>query len=247
MIPGIVLAVAQLKARYDRDRLMSGSGFFYKSRGRLCYITNRHLVVKESVNYYPDEITLSVRTSAHPGLPEDVPISLYSGGRPVWMEHPRYGSDVDVVSVPIRGGTGRYAIRPFTREDLVPNSMDLDLGQDLMVLGFPQGLGAGAHGLPLARSASLASPHRMDFDGKPYVLIDARLHPGTSGSPVLTKSMRLARLPDGSYALSPGGEKYLVGIHSAAVSWPPAGGGKLQGDPLGLHCCWSAELLDDMT
>lgn len=226
---------------------MSGSGFFYKSRGRLYYITNRHLVVKESENYYPDEITLSVRTGGRPGLAEDVPIGLYRGGRAAWMEHPGYGSDVDVVSVPIKDDMSRYAIRPFTREDLVPNSMHLDLGQDLMVLGFPQGLGAGAHGLPLARNASLASPHRMDLEGKPYVLIDARLHPGTSGSPVLTKSMMLARLPDGSYVLSPGGKKYLVGIHSAAVSWPPAGGGKIQGDPLGLHCCWFAELLDDMT
>lgn len=247
VIPGIVLSVAQLKARYGRDGIMTGSGFFYESRGRLYYITNRHLVVKEGANYYPEEITLSLRPGGRPGTCEDVPVCLYRGGRPAWTEHPRHGSGVDVVSIPIGRGMGRYAIRPLTREDLVPGEVDLDLGQDLMVLGFPQGLGAGASGLPLARSASLASPHRMGLDGRPYVLIDSRLHPGTSGSPVLTRSTRLARLPDGSYVLSPGGKKYLVGIHSAGVSWAAAGGEEPQGDSLGLHVCWSADLLDGMT
>lgn len=246
MIPDIVLSVARLRASDGRGGVMVGSGFFYKRRGRLYYITNRHLVVKEGTNYHPDEIVLSLLPGGRPGTCEDVTIGLYDGRRPAWTEHPKYKNGVDVVSIPIERRMGRYAIRPLTRDDLVPDGVNLDLGQDLLVLGFPQGLGAGASGLPLARSASLASPHRMGLDGSPYMLIDARLHPGTSGSPVLTRSTRLARLPDGSYVLSPGGKKYLVGIHSAGVSWEPAGE-EQRGDPLGLHVCWSAELLDAMT
>ena len=228
---------------------MLGSGFFYSNRGITYYITNRHMVAPDDADH-PDCISLALHTDANNlRLNKDVFVDLYdASGCPVWKVHPSLTNTVDVVAIPLTPDHLQGSvIIPMSQKDCVPDDIVLNLGQELMVIGFPKGIGDHLNNLPIARNASLASAYPVPFRGRPFVLVDARLHEGTSGSPVLTKPMNLARRTDGSTILSAGGTVYLVGIHSASLVVEVAGDEKQYDDPLGLNCCWLASLLDDMT
>ena len=244
-----VLTVAQVKTYVGPDAAMLGSGFFYHSRDITYYITNRHLVIQDNVDYRPDRVSLAVHIDANNlRRNRQVFVDLYdAGGRPVWKEHPALTNKVDVVAIPLtQDHLHGCLIAPLSREDHVPDDVVINLGQDLTVIGFPKGLGDQLYNLPIARNASLASAYPVPFNGRPLVLVDARLHEGTSGSPVLTKPMNMARRTNGRMRLSAENAVYLVGIHSASLD-VEAAGEKRHDDPLGLNCCWLASLLDDMT
>lgn len=246
----IVLAVAQIKAYVGADVAMMGSGFFYTSRGNTYYITNRHLVIKEDDRYFSDRMSITVHSDPNDlRRRREVLVYLYDGdGNPVWREHSKLAASVDVVAVPLTPDQLRgCVIRPLSHKNRVPDDVPLDLGQDLVVIGFPKGLSDQVYNLPVARNASLASAYPVPFNDMPCVLVDARLHRGTSGSPVLTKPMNMARRTDGFMTLTGGNATYLVGIHSASLDVGIDGHERRHEDPLGLNCCWLAELLDDMT
>jgi hypothetical protein len=69
----------------------------------------------------------------------------------------------------------------------------LDALEEVVFVGYPNGLFDQANYLPIARRGMTASPPNMDFNGQPVFLIDASVFPGSSGSPVLI-------LQTGSYA-----------------------------------------------
>ena len=247
-IPYLALSVARLEAYRGRRQVALGSGFFYKKEDRISYMTNRHMVVGEHKAQRPDSIRLNLHTDpSHIASSKTVSIDLYDAdGRPAWMEHPSRGKAVDVVAIPVsRGQLGGCEVVPLSKGRQVPDEIVLDLGQDLMVVGFPDGLSDSVHNLPIARNASLASCYMVPFNAEPYMLVDSNLHPGTSGSPIFTKPVFSARRPDGSFKNSDRGATYLVGMHSAGIV-QRARGGTGNGGLLGLNTCWFASLFDDI-
>src|ERR1019366_8549499 len=56
-------------------------------------------------------------------------------------------------------------------------------GDEMMVLGYPQGLSANTAGFPILRSGRVASPVETG-DVSPTFLLDFRVFPGNSGGPV---------------------------------------------------------------
>lgn len=248
-IPNLALSVSRVETYLDSHLLGLGSGFFYKTENKTYYITNRHMIIHEPTHYKPDTIKLYLHTDpANISYCKTVYMDLYDAdGRPAWREHPKRRKAVDVVAIPAsRDCLDGCAIFPLSKDRQVPDEMVLDMGQDLMVVGFPKGLSDGVHNLPIARNASLASSYKVPFNEKPYMLIDSRLHPGTSGSPVFTKPIFTARRPDGTFTTSPGGRTYLVGIHSAELHLQLRNE-TAENAPMGLNFCWFASLLDDMT
>lgn len=246
-IPCLALSVAQVETYRGSRPIELGSGFFYARKDKT-YITNRHLLIGECRSQRPDAIKLDLHVD--PGnisSRKTVSIDLYDpNGRPVWREHPHW-KDVDLVAIPAgRGRLDGCEVVPLSKNRQVPDEIVLDLGQDLVVVGFPEGLRDSVHNLPIALNASLASSHMVPFNGCPLMLVDAKLHPGTSGSPVLTKPVFTARRPDGTFTTSPGGAMYLVDIHSAGARRGTHGEAG-EGEPLDLNLCWFASLLDDMT
>lgn len=207
------------------------------------------MIIDENDGHYPDSIRLKLHTDPNNiASSRVVSLNLYDAARrPVWREHPDYKNAVDVVAIPASNDSlNGCAIFPLSKERRVPNDVVLDFGQDLMAVGFPEGLSDKVHNLPIARNASLASSYMVPYNGELCMLVDSRLHQGTSGSPILTKPIFSARCPDGSFTTSPGGKIYLVGIHSAGLHLRPRVG-MSEGAPLDLNFCWFASLLDDMT
>jgi hypothetical protein len=65
----------------------------------------------------------------------------------------------------------------FARYDIGP-------GDEMMVLGYPQGLSADAAGFPILRSGRVASMVAPPSAAAPAFLLDFRVFPGNSGGPV---------------------------------------------------------------
>lgn len=101
---------------------------------------------------------------------------------PLWRRHPT--RDVAAIVVKAPDAFAKAAIplawlagdETFTRYGVGP-------GDEMMVLGYPQGLSANAAGFPILRSGRVASP--IDASTvSPTFLLDFRVFPGNSGGPV---------------------------------------------------------------
>ncbi len=218
----------------------SATGFFYEEQGRTYLVTNRHVVIKEDTNFYPDTILLTVHTSsADIYACRDVPIPLYdSKTKPVWLEHPKSGDKVDVVALDFtKHRLPSDVIVPWKSDRLLRSDMVLKAGQELSVIGYPLGFYDSVFNLPIVRDGALASAYPVPFRGQPFFLIDANLHPGTSGGPVVTKSSGIRHTKSGGMMLGPD-QVSLLGVN--------AGEYNQDGISLGLHQVWYANIIEDI-
>ncbi|MDA2924303.1 serine protease [Acidobacteria bacterium AH-259-L09] len=247
-ITDLVALVAPVSIRRRGKQIASASGFFYSRAEDLFFVTNRHVVIKEGKNFYPDELSLRLHTDPNNIRKNDnLTVPLYKNRKPLWLEHPKHGPKVDVVAIPIpRERTQkRFFIRAFSAQNHIPNDVVVSIGEDVLVLGFPLGFHDLVHNLPIVRNATLASVYPVPFQGQPFVLIDSRLHSGTSGSPVITKETAILRKTDGSTALlSGGGATFFLGVHSASID--VINRDPTQDEPLGLNVVWFASLVEEI-
>lgn len=63
-------------------------------------------------------------------------------------------------------------------------SNDFMLAQDIVMIGYPEGIYDDVNNKPVLRKGITSSPVKLDFKGKPHFLIDISCHHGSSGSPV---------------------------------------------------------------
>jgi hypothetical protein len=56
--------------------------------------------------------------------------------------------------------------------------------EDVIMLGYPNGIWDAKHNLPIIRRGVTATHAKLPLNGKPEFLIDAACFPGSSGSPV---------------------------------------------------------------
>ena len=217
--------------------------FFYDLGGHHFFITNRHVVVQEDKNYFPDEIRLKLHTNPNDIREnQDYSIPLYENNVQRWLEHPQGGREIDVVALPLDDDlTPRFFIRAFSETSHIPEDVDIAIGEDVLVVGYPLGFYDILHNLPIIRNAVIASVYPVPFNGNPITLIDARLHSGTSGSPVITKPTNIIRHTNGSTSMSNLVQSFLVGVHSASLDI--RGRNPSRDEPLGLNAVWFASLI----
>jgi hypothetical protein len=100
---------------------------------------------------------------------------------------------------------------------------------------------------PVGRNATIASLFGIQFGGRNGFLIDARLHRGMSGSPVITKEMYTIRSINGDirtrYDQGPP-PRYLIGVHSEHMD--PTNRDAEIDEPLGLNFVWYASLIPEI-
>lgn len=147
----------------------------------------------------------------------------------------------------------------FTRDWYIYEKVDVN--KRVTVLGYPGEFRDQSTLYPVEREARISTPYGRDFDGEPVFVMDARMHPGTSGSPVIMRIGRL-RAIDPAYPDHRRKPAYLLGIHSATYYSdvePPEGEDRMwaayesaqEGEDGGvmrydLNKAWYPELLDDI-
>ncbi len=241
MIEPILLAAIRIFT-FQQDRwLTNASGFLFERDGRLFLVTSRHVVFDEPSGHFPDRLQIELHTNAQ-NLAESTgySIPLYRDGRSIWRQGMDAAGAIDVAVVEIvRAALPRGVVyRAFTPAHLLGRFDEVEVGCNLLVVGFPLGFHDTLHHLPVARHAIIASAFGLRFQGEGYFLTDARTHRGTSGAPVV---LRLQN-PEAGLADLPW---RLLGVHSARLDVGTRDLGL--DEALGLNCAWYADILMTLT
>jgi hypothetical protein len=127
------------------------------------------------------------------GLPDygqffDYQVSNFASS---WMLHS--DSTVDLAILPVgnvfqsEGEAGRPLFTISLDQTLVFSDSeirDLTPLEDVLIVGYPDGIFDSKNNLPVLRRGITATPAYIDFEGRREFLIDASIFPGSSGSPV---------------------------------------------------------------
>lgn len=161
--------------------------FFVQHEERDFLVTNTHVLdAAKSM-----AITFTARDGAGPTprVGEQVVATVSTD---IFVEHPH--EDVDVAVAPVALLLDSFRDRepqPYIASlgtHFIPTLADLEEIEpieDLLMLGYPEGIWDEIHNSPIARRALTATPIHRDYEGKPHFLIDAPVFVGSSGSPVL--------------------------------------------------------------
>jgi hypothetical protein len=96
------------------------------------------------------------------------------------------------------------------------NEPELDAGQRVIFIGYPENRYDQKHNLPILRSGVTASHPRLNYNGEEQFLIDAQVFPGSSGSPVFL-NMKEAQYSMGQIILDSGIPYRFIGVVSATM------------------------------
>lgn len=193
-----------------RKNIGTGTGFFFEYEGKIFLITNRHVLINEKSNFFPDKIVIRLNSSVTDiTQSRELSYELYNGDSPLWKE---LSPQIDLVAFEISKPEG-VVFATLNKTNLLPEDVLLGLGEQVLVVGYPKGFHDEIHNLPIVRNASIASAYGVNFRRNPFFLVDASLHPGTSGSPVITVPKATEMKKDGGFSI--GAPKwYFLGVNS---------------------------------
>lgn len=165
-------------------------------------------------------------------------ILLYRDGMAVWHQARDIGGEVDVAALEIerRALPGGCVVRAFGPQHLVAGLDPFEVGDRLEIPEFPLRVFDTLHHLPVVRQARIASCQGVRFQGSGFFLTGARMHRGSSGSPVLARV---------DLAVPAGPRWCLVGVHPSRMDM--ASRDTEQDESLGLNCAWHADVLMTLT
>ncbi|WP_353952514.1 serine protease [Knoellia sp. S7-12] len=245
----LLFATVRLVTEAQDGEETSGTGFILdlelmKGESTPVLVTSRH-VVEEAT-----EVSLHLAVAGR-----DSDVQLRSAlqvrmvnGREAFFYHPDDSIDIAIAPIGrvIRDAPERLFYRALPAS-LVPDAdaLDaLDAIEELIFVGYPDGRWDSINQTPTTRRGITATPVWLDYDGRPYFLIDGGVFPGSSGSPVLIYNTGGFAV-GGSFAI--GQRMMLVGvltdslIRNQSVNFGDLGGSFEQG--LGLGTVLNARAL----
>lgn len=182
-----------LRMKDAQNREYSGTGFFYGffkngNQSVTCIVTNRH-VVAGMTKLEMKWTRGTVLAGPDYGNIVDVRLDLQETQRVLLHPDPNVDLAIIMVSDLLNKyqaeSTPIYAVS--ADENLITSSDDLKKFQpleDILVVGFPDGISDTANNIPIFRRGVTATPVYMKFNGKKQFMIDAAIYHGSSGSPV---------------------------------------------------------------
>jgi len=188
----------------ESDVVVSATGFLFQFEPQdrvpvLAVVTNKHVLegARWVAFFFHTAANVRENVGKLTGVAQQVKLPDPLQG---WLQHPN--SDVDLCAHPCQELLARTEVefgvrlvqRPLARE-LIWSDHDmatkLSAAEEVLMVGYPNGLWDRAHNLPLFRRGITATPASVDFNGCPEGLLDivvsaldlrlvgcARRHPG---------------------------------------------------------------------
>lgn len=147
---------------------------------RTILITARHVFD----NMPRDKVSVGLRHRDAKGEWTHMPVSVRirdAAGAPAWTRHPTQ----DVAAIELPAGLEVHAV-PVAElpGERALETLGVQPGDEMMVLGFPGGVAANTAGFPILRSGRVASYPLSPADRYPTYLVDLTVFDGNSGGPV---------------------------------------------------------------
>lgn len=186
MAVDLMSATVQLEQPIGNGTRTVATGFLISDptpdgRPRVVLVTADHVFEGMS----GDEATIGYRVQGPNGswsfAPAKFPIR--AGGKPLWTRNPDRDVAAIVISAPPAFARAAIPIGWLAGDDTLAR-YQLAPGEEMMTLGFPQGLSANPAGFPILRSGRVASYPLGPSRAYPTFLLDFRVFPGNSGGPV---------------------------------------------------------------
>ncbi len=232
----VLLMVAPIEVWCGPSRIATATGFFFTNENKLYLVTNRHVVREDQNRLFPDKLRLRLHTNAQDHTQNaDYDVSLYRDKKSVWREKP--GVDLVAIELPTQE-MSHFVLIALAPSFLPPENLVIAPGDEVMVVGYPRGFSDALHNYPILRSGAVASAYPVPFQGQPLFLVDARLHPGTSGSPVLAKPSNTMRTSSGT-TVHGDFHIFFLGVNSGEANFP--------GESSGLNAIWYANEVVTLT
>ncbi len=243
-VSALYTAVTLLIGAHGSNMVESATGFFFQVETSKYLVSNRHVFSGESLPSSvpkPDSLILLVHTNPS-NLIEGVMITLpirATNNAPLWLEYPAPG-DVDLAMLPVNETQlPPVQIRWLSPSDFPPDSWANEPGHNVFIMGYPQAFHDRLFNLPIVRNGIISSPYGVPFEGHPYFFVDAKLHPGTSGSPVFSTPVPMENnmviVGSNSHFI------HFIGVNSGELNSLPG-----QQERLGLNAVWYPTLLVDI-
>jgi S1-C subfamily serine protease len=136
------------------------------------------------------------------------PLKIRDGAKELWTHHP--GRDVAAIVIDAPAAFAKAAIpESWLATDDTFTKYSVSPGDQMLALGFPEGLSANPAGFPILRSGRVASFPLAPSAAFPTFLLDFAVFPGNSGGPVYVDK------PQSAGAGAPGG--FIAGMLTQQV------------------------------
>jgi hypothetical protein len=186
----LLFSTVRIVAETAANDPVTGTAFVFSHKVRdtdnLFLVTNKH-VVKDTGK---GRLTFTQSRRGEPLIGTGFTIERESFER-TWVGHPDPNIDVAISSLGFIieqvKNTGVELFYRAIASNLIPTEDQLnklDALEDVIFIGYPNGLWDKKNLLPIFRSGITATPITVDFQGERQFLIDASVFPGSSGSPV---------------------------------------------------------------
>ena len=200
----------QISSCDDSGELGFATAFYLSYKGQLYLVTNWHVV--SGKKFTNKELMVPNRQPTHliggvvhfhlkdPGTgqgwlgPEEKKIEIYDdNGNPLWFEHPSFGSDCDVVALPIDQPDSTVVHKPVNLELAI--RIPLKPGCTVFAIGFPHSIRVPP-AFPIWKSGYVASEMEFGIELQyehfleqilPAFYIDSQTRKGMSGAPIIAQ------------------------------------------------------------
>lgn len=190
----LCFSTVRIETENSSGRLFSGTGFFFNiSLGEKTVpviVTNKHVVIGMTA---ASIIMTEADSNGNPLYHNHFPIRFDNGFEQLWVMHPDPNVDICIMPCNMLIQTANQVFHKklfyrFFDNNLIPTeeqSEDIDVVEDILMIGYPNGLWDHINNMPIIRKGITATKYSLDYNGKREFVIDAACFPGSSGSPII--------------------------------------------------------------
>jgi S1-C subfamily serine protease len=216
MATDLMSATVQLEQPLPDGSMTVATGFLVNDptpdgRPRIVLVTANHVFA----GMPGDQAQIGYRVKGADGAwtfaPASLPIRAH--GKPLWRKNPNRDVAVIAITAPAEFAKAAIPLAWIAGDDSLSQSA-LAPGEEMMTLGYPQGLSANPAGFPILRTGRVASYPVGPSSISPTFLLDFPAFPGNSGGPVWLEGANEPNLVAGilTQQVEKGGEPLGIGV-----------------------------------
>ena len=254
MIDPFSLCAVPITICFDDFILGQATGFFYEEGGHVFLVSNWHVFSgRDPSNGQPKDqsgfrIPNNLKFLYHPAnnlgtvVQMTKPLTSREGAS-TWIQHKSHGQRIDVAATELIDFEAlekerKTEVKPLTINGAPQvNDMQIAIGSDIFVLGFPLGI-MKTGVLPVWKRGSVATEIQIDVNDLPSFIIDTATREGMSGSPVIARATGGYARAGGGGVLSGGTFSQFLGVYSGRYV------GKIDEAHLGI--VWKAVVIEQI-